>query len=148
MRSLRLDLGKSSVHSTNESCSSHSFLSHVTPLVETDRILQSCLQDQSVRIEIDSIPGQGCFQSQNVKGFCPDRLHSLQEKGLPDRFNLISRYDNVVPALAGPVMVDYHARTQGLIGNTRQRRNICSQHLPYHVSSLRSLEAQQEKFFA
>src|SRR5437879_3059862 len=100
MRSLRLDLGKSSVHSTNESCSSHSFLSHVTPLVETDRILQSCLQDQSVLVEIDSVPREGCFQSQNVKGFCPDRLHSLQEKGLPDRFNLVSRYDNVVPALA------------------------------------------------
>src|SRR2546428_14168159 len=117
MRSLRLDLGKSSVHSTNESCSSHSFLSHVTPLVETDRILQSCLQAQSVRIEIDSIPREGCFQSQNVKGFCPHRLHSLQEKGLPDRFNPVSRDDNVVPALAGPVLVDSLALPQCLIGN-------------------------------
>src|SRR3989442_4779215 len=115
MRSLRLDLGKSSVHSTNESCSSHRFLSHVTPLVETDRILQSCLQDQSVLIEIDSIPREGCFQSQNVKGFCPDRLHSLQEESLPDRFDLASPYDNVVPALAGPVTIDYHALEPGLI---------------------------------
>src|SRR5207245_8881784 len=107
MRSFRLELGESSVHSTNESCSSHRFLSHVTPLVETDRILQSCLQDQSVRIEIDSIPGQGCFQSQNVKGFCPDRLPSCKRKAFQTGSTSFLRMIMSYPPLPVPLLLLY-----------------------------------------